>query len=308
MREPEATTVFGVGECGAPVDYLWKPGVWLDGDGKGCHGGKAPDIRQHQVWSEAAVEAERVHAKSLENRRDAFDVGARKELAVFAERDCRYDRERRVLLRREDCRLGFVSVAHRFDHDEICSRLGPGGDLLREGVVGRVKFEIARGLEESTRRPDVERNEALPPDGGRGFSRNPDSCRDYVRERRVAVVLRGICAEGVGVHRVSASGEVCLVYGANVAWTREVPEFGDFAGLEALCLQLRAHSAVQEKDAAGLCYEVGHSDDMPFLTPMTALTDFDGTIRSESVSDTPARRGASRRARSVRCAERGKSP
>ena len=79
------------GEDGAAVHDLWHAGVGLHDDRETSRRSETADEGQHPVRPEAAVEARRVDAKPLEKRGDAFDVGARQELAVLAERNRRDD-------------------------------------------------------------------------------------------------------------------------------------------------------------------------------------------------------------------------
>ena len=137
--------------------------------------------------------------------------------------------------------------------------------------------------------------------------RDTDRGRDDICERGVTVVLRGVGAERVGVHHVRSGGEVRLVHCADILRTGDVPQFGDFARLKSFGLKLRSHAAVQKQERC-LVEDVFHVVGISSLTPMMALTDFEGTIRRVSVSDTPTLRGASRSESSSRWAVSGKSP
>ena len=236
------------GEDGAPVHDLRQPRVRLDGNRQRRDGGEALDVGQHLVGPEAAVEPERVDAQAAQERGDAVHVRARQKLAVCAERDGREDRQVAVLLCGEHGGLEFVEVAHRFDDDKIRARARAKADLLGERVVGRVERAVACRFQEAPRRPDVERHEmAVARRAGR-IAREADAGGDHVRKRCVAVVLGGICAEGVGVDDVRPGGEIRRVDGADVVRAREVPELRRFAGPEALRLKLGAHAAVEEKE------------------------------------------------------------
>ena len=299
------------GEDSASVDDLRQAGVRLDGDRQRSCGGEPLYVLEHPVGAKAAVEPNRVDAQPLEERGDALRVGAGEELAVVAERDGGEHWERRVLLRRENGGLELVCVAHRLDHDEVRASGGSNAHLLGERVVGGVELEVAGGLEEAASRADVQRNKMARARLVRGARRLlSDAYRggDDVRKRNVAMVLGGVGAERVRVDSVRAGGEVSLVHGAYVVRAPDVPELRNLAGLHPFQLELGAHSAVEEEDARAVCKQVFHFAESPFLTPITALTDFDGTMRRESVSDMPAARAESRSPSIVRCAERGKSP
>ena len=212
-----------------------------------------------------------------------------------------------AILGGEDSGLELVEVAHRFDGHEVRASRRAEAHLLGEGVVGGVELEVAGGLEEPSGGTDVERHEA-PSAGARGgLLGDGDRGGYHVGERRVAVVLGGVGAEGVGVDDVRPGGEIVLVDGAHVVRPREVPELGHLARLQSPRLELRSHRPVEEQYAVLAENIVVHCAYVPFLTPMTALTDLEGTIRSESVSETPTLRGASRSASSSRWAASGKS-
>ena len=237
------------GEDRPAVDHLREPGVRLDGDGKGGASAQPPRELQHPVGAEAAVHAERVYPQPLEERGDAFDVRARQESSVVSQRDCRQDRERRVLLRGEDGGLQFVQVSHRLYRDEVGACRRADAHLLGERVVGGVELEVACGLQEPPGGADVERGEPPPAAGIRdGVARDGDSRRYDVGERRVAVVLGGVRAEGVRVDDVRPCGEVRFVHGPDVVRPRQVPELRDLSGAQSPCLELRAHRAVQEEN------------------------------------------------------------
>ena len=121
------------------------------------------------------------------------------------------------------------------------------------------------------------------------------------------MVLGGVGAERVGVHDIRAGGEVCFMHCADILRTGDVPQFGDFARLKPLGLELRSHAAVKKQER-GFIEDVFHSVGISSLMPMMALTDFDGTMSKVSVSDTPTVRGASRSDSSSRWAASGKSP
>ena len=243
----------------------------------------------------------------LEDRGDALNVRASEELAVFSERHSRENGERRILLRREDRRLKLVGIAHRLNDDKIGTGLCAETDFLGKGVVRGIELEISGWLEKAPRRPDVERHEPLAASGLNRLPRKGNACGNDIRERRVGVVFRRVRPERVRVHDVGACGEIRRMDGPDVIWTREVPELRRLAGLKPALLKLRTHSTVEKdeppfsKDSAGHCKT-------SVLTPIIALTDLDGTMRRESVSDTPTLRGASRSSKSRRCASSGQSP
>ena len=154
-----------------------------------------------------------------------------------------------MLLGGEDSGLELVEVAHRFDGHEVRAGRRAEAHLLGEGVVGGVELEVAGGLEEPSGGTDVERDKS-PSAGARGgLLGDGDRGGYHVGERRVAVVLGGVGAEGVGVDDVRPGGEVGFVHGAHVVWPREVPELGHLARLQSPRLELRPHRPVEEQYA-----------------------------------------------------------
>ncbi len=181
------------GEDGLPVHNLRHAGVGLDDDWLRGDFRQPFDEREHAVGAESAVEPVGVRAKSLEKFRDAFDRRAREEFAVLAERNGRPDGKGRILLRREHGGLQFARIAHRLDDDEIRTRRRAKADLLRERRVGILEVEVARRLQEPSRRADVECDllrSALP--------RKADGGGNQVLKRVFAVVFQSVRAEGVG--------------------------------------------------------------------------------------------------------------
>ena len=87
---------------------------------------------------------------------------SRQELAVFTKRHRRENRQIAILLRRQNGRLEFVHIAHRLDGDKVRPRFRTAGDLLGKHLVGRVKGEIAYGLEEAARGPHIKGDESFP--------------------------------------------------------------------------------------------------------------------------------------------------
>ena len=65
------------------------------------------------------------------------------------------DRERRVLLGRQQGGTGLGQVGHRLDGDEAGSRLRPGPDLEGKGVVGVLEAEGAGGLQQLPQGADM---------------------------------------------------------------------------------------------------------------------------------------------------------
>ena len=243
----------------------------------------------------------------LEDRGDALNVRASEEFSVLAERNGRENRERRILLRGENRRLKLVGITHRLNDDKIGTGLCAETDFLGKGVVRGIELEISGWLEKAPRRPDVERHKPLAASGLNRLPRKGNACGNDIRERRICVVFSRVRPERVRVHDVGACGEIRRMDGPDVIWARQIPQFRRLAWLKPALLELRAHSAVEKdephffKDSAGHC-------ETSVLTPIIALTDLDGTMRRESVSDTPTLRGASRSSKSRRCASSGQSP
>ena len=210
-------------------------------------------------------------------------------MAVLAEGDGRENRELGVLLGGEKRGLELVGVAEGLEEDEIGAGFRAQADLLGEGVVGRVEFEVAGGLEEPARRADVQ-GDALCA----GVACALDGGGDHVLERRVAVVFRRIRAEGVGRDDVRPGFEIGAVDGGDVRGTRQVPELGNFAGLKSAFLQLGAHRTVEKSDHERI--------------PMMAVTLFEGIMRQVSVRVMPRRRCPSTAARKSRWVSSGRSP
>ena len=277
------------GEDGLAVHDLGEPRVGLGDDWQIRPFGEALQEGEQAVGTESAVEARGVGLERVEERRDGVDVRPREELAVLAEGDGRENRELGVLLGGEKRGLELVGVAEGLEEDEIGAGFRAQADLLGEGVVGRVEFEVAGGLEEPARRADVQ-GDALCA----GVACALDGGGDHVLERRVAVVFRRIRAEGVGRDDVRPGFEVGAVDGGDVRGTRQVPELGNFAGLKSAVLQLGAHRTVEKSDHERI--------------PMMAVTLFEGIMRQVSVRVMPRRRCPSTAARKSRWVSSGRSP
>ena len=93
------------GEDGLAVHDLRHARVGFDYDRQARRPHETPHVRQHAVGAQSAVEAQRVDAQALQQRRDAFGVAARKQFAVLAQRDGGEDGKSTVLLGGEDCGL-----------------------------------------------------------------------------------------------------------------------------------------------------------------------------------------------------------
>ena len=226
---------------GLAVHDLRHAGVGLHRNGTRDDAREAFHVRAHLVRPEPAVETKRIHAQPFEERRHALHVAAGEELAILAERDGGDDGQVAVLLRGEHGGLEFVRVAHRLDHHEVGARRYANANLFCEGLVGGVELEIAGGLQEASGGADVEGDER------RNRFRDGNACCDDVRKRRVAMVLRGVRAEGVGVDHIRARRAVGGVDGADVIGARQVPQLGDLAGGESPGLKLRPHASVEEQ-------------------------------------------------------------
>ena len=178
---------------------------------------------------------------------------------------------------------------------------GEGGDGIVEG-------EVAGGLQQLPRRPEVQSNPDRPL--STSFLHLDLLCdfqprsNDFLK-RMLPVVLERIRAEGVGVDDLRTRLDVRAVNRRDVVRTFHVPVFGTLPRLQSARLQERAHPAVEEErlkvGGQGLNSEIQHSS-------QRAVTDLDGTRRFESVIETPILFVASSSSRIVRLSSSGRSP
>ena len=122
LRDVPGEFVRTEGEDRASADERREPRVGLHNDRFRRELRKPFHLRQHPVRTESAVEAVRIDAERLEERRNALDRSAREELAVRIDCDRRPDRQVAGLLRGEDGGLQLKDVAHRLDDDQVRCR------------------------------------------------------------------------------------------------------------------------------------------------------------------------------------------
>ena len=132
----------------------------------------------------------------------------------------------------------------------------PRLDLLLEDVVRLFEREVAEGLGECTRGPEIERYVCpVPRSLAREFhARRRKTCRLSLRGMFAAVR-----AESVGEDDVRAAREVSSVHGKHPLGRREIEAFGRDACGQSRTLQLRAEASVkQEETLLCECEKVFH--------------------------------------------------
>ena len=165
-----------------------------------------------------------------------------KELPVRPERDRREDRKIARLLRGEDGRLQLEDIAHRLDDNEIGPCLGPYPHHFGETIVGGLEIKIARRLQESPRRPDVERHTRT-----RALRQRHTGPNDLIKSV-APVILQRVRAEGIGVDNLGARLDIRAVNRRDVIRTLDIPVFGTLPRFQAACLKLGAHAAIKPND------------------------------------------------------------
>ena len=153
------------GEDGSSILRFRKTCIRFDSDRNGCHPDKPLHIRQHEVWTEAAIESHRIDAQTFKKGCDTFDIGTGQETSIFSERNGRNYRKGSVFLCRQHCCFQFICVAHRFDGHKIGSRFRSYCDLLCKRVVGGIEFEISGWLEKTSGRANIKCDKTVASDG-----------------------------------------------------------------------------------------------------------------------------------------------
>ena len=143
--------------------------------------------------------------------------------------------------------LGFVNIAHGFDHDQVGLRRRGGIDHLGKGAVGVFKFQIAIGLEQLSGGAHIQRDIALLP-GGFSGQRNARADQ-FAHAVGLIFQLVAVGAEGVGQQNIRARGGISAVNIAQHIGVGNVPGFRQFARPQAAALQQGAHGAVDKQGA-----------------------------------------------------------
>ena len=251
-----------------------KTRVRLDEDGHAAHRKQPLYEGEYLVGPEGAVDADDV---GISGRRDAetLHTAPRERPAALVEGHGTHHGKGAVLAGGESRRLELGKVGHGLDDDDvgISSRL----DLLLEDVVRLFEREVAEGLGECTRGPEIERYVCpVPRSLAREFhARRRKTCRLSLRGMFAAVR-----AESVGEDDVRAAREVSSVHGKHPLGRREIEAFGRDACGQSRPLQLRPEASVkQEETLLCECEKVFHCSSLSPRTPMTAVTVFCGVMR-----------------------------
>ena len=115
-------------------------------DGDGTDGEQTFDDRDHLFRSEAAVDAQRIHAEAFQHGDHRLRGAAGEHLAVLVKDHGDKDRQGRILFRAEDGGFGLVTVGHRLDQHKIRAGLFAEARHFAVQLDGFFKGKIAHRL------------------------------------------------------------------------------------------------------------------------------------------------------------------
>ena len=203
----------------------------------------ALDERSHVGGSKRAVDAHHVSAQRAEGNGSHLRRGAQEGAAVLVEGHGDKYRKVRVLLCRQQGRLGLGDVGHGLDDEQVGASSVGGANLLGKQLVGFIERKRAHGFEQCAGGANVCRNVASARCAGAG-----DGSGEDLFDGGCISQLRAVCAKGVGGHNLRARLDVGGVYLGDLGGVGEAEQFGNLACGKAACLQLRAHGAVEQEE------------------------------------------------------------
>ena len=222
----------GKREAGLPVLHKRKSRIGLNDQWQGSVLGKFGNDRKHLVRPKGTVAPDRIHGKPLQKCNHGKWIGTGHQLSALVINVRNNDRKIAVFLCRKNGGFGFVSIVHRFDDDEIRTCFCTDANALCENFDRILKIQRAVGLEQLSRRPDIQCNvsskrncrSARICDGGLDqcgivfvfFSIDTEGvCRDHVTAClgiRAVNILDHLRVGKVPKHRRRSRGEATALY------------------------------------------------------------------------------------------------
>ena len=200
---------------------------------------------QH-IRPQGAVEADGVRPQALQRPGHGGHGAAGEGAAPGLKGHGDEGRQVRVLLHRQQRRLGLVQVRHGLDDRQVRSGPGTGLRHLPEQVVGPLKGQAAHGLQQLSQGADVQRHQGPAPHGL--FCQLHRRRDDLVHRVAGPLQLQAVGAEGIRIHHLAAGIHIFLVHGAQQRRLRQIQQLRLAAGGQSPLLEHGAHGAVQYHD------------------------------------------------------------
>ena len=200
---------------------------------------------QNLLGAEGAVDTHGVRAEADRGHGIAFN-GATGEGAAAAFKAHRGEnRKGAVLLGGQNGGLQLIQIGHCFEKDKVGPGRCTGADDLCKFRVGILKAQCAGGNQQLTQRADVQRNKRTgavgsPAGAGDGGSDN------LLYSMAAAHQFFGVGAKGVGKKNIRTRVDIVSVDGGQCFGHFQRGKLRLLPGLQAACLQLGAHAAVQK--------------------------------------------------------------
>ena len=156
-----------------------------------------------------------------------------------------------VLLCRENGGFHIIKIGKSLKHYQIGPCILPCGDHFPVQLIGFVKFQRAQRLQQLSDWSDVQSHQCICPLSGR-FCHPDRLLNDLPDTVAGAGQFVAVGLKGVGVDQIAACGNIAAVDVSHHLRRCKTQDFRALPQLEAGCLQLCAHGAVQDQIGLGL--------------------------------------------------------
>ena len=217
---------------------------------------------QNLLGAQGAVDADGVHAQSLQGEGHSRNRAAGKGAVVLLKGHGHIDGQITALLGGQDSGPHLSQVGHCLKDHQIGPGGGPSLHHLPEEVIGLLKGQGAQRLQQLADGAHVQSHQGA----GlfRRLSGHLDRLSDHLLHRIAGTrQLVGVGAKGIGVDHVAARPEIPAVDVCHHLRRGKAQDLRPLAQGQAGCQQLGAHGAVQKLEGAQ-CFSILHRVFLPF--------------------------------------------
>ena len=180
--------------------------------------------------TERAVCSDRIHTHALQHGNHRLGRCARHQFSIRAIGIGNKHGEATVFLGGKHRRLGFKAIVHGLDEDQIDAVFDTQSHRFGKNLHRILKFQITIGLEQFSRRANVERNKTLAAHTlARRLGVRHRTCHDLLQF--LGGKLETVRPKGVGAHNVAPCLVVRLMNILNDFGMCQIPGLGIFPGM-----------------------------------------------------------------------------